>query len=167
MKIYIIIIILTIVCLKFCTSSTFNNPTVSFTKSENQKSSPLSEVDSSTIAIDEELYSRQLYVYGRSAQQRLSNSHVLVVGNSGLAAEIVKNLAMGGVGKLSICENYKLQDDSRMEDRFDGMDQIKRLQGSSSLVLILSYSCYLPHAIFLVLTYSYYFAHVFLLMLCY
>eukprot|EP01036_Dinobryon_divergens_P032035 gene32035-41543_t len=53
--------------------------------------------------IDTDLYSRQLLVYGRSAQLKLQESHVVIV-DSGtpLCDEIVKNLAMAGVGKLSI-----------------------------------------------------------------
>lgn len=50
-------------------------------------------------AIDEQLYSRQIFVYGKSAQQSLSSSHVLIRGsNTALTAEIVKNLALAGVG---------------------------------------------------------------------
>ena len=56
--------------------------------------------------IDEQLYSRQIFVYGKSAQQSLSSSHVLVKGsNKPLAAEIVKNLALAGVGKLTIVDD--------------------------------------------------------------
>ena len=38
--------------------------------------------------IDEALYSRQLYVMGHEAMQKMSNSDVLVVGLSGLGVEI-------------------------------------------------------------------------------
>jgi ubiquitin-activating enzyme E1 len=57
------------------------------------------------IAVDEQLYSRQLFVYGRSAQKRLSGSHILLYGGADdvkLLAEVAKNLALAGVGKLSI-----------------------------------------------------------------
>eukprot|EP01041_Mallomonas_annulata_P003343 gene3343-6615_t len=54
---------------------------------------------------DEQLYSRQMLVYGQSAQQRLFTSNVLVIGDGPLAAEIIKNLALAGVGKLSITES--------------------------------------------------------------
>lgn len=57
--------------------------------------------------IDEQLYSRQLYVYGRHAQQRLQEGHVIVYcGEEGsepaLAAECIKNLALAGVGRISV-----------------------------------------------------------------
>ena len=53
--------------------------------------------------VDEQLYSRQIFVYGKSAQQSLSTSRVVVHGDhAALKAEIVKNLALAGVGKLII-----------------------------------------------------------------
>ena len=65
-----------------------------------------SAIDSPPAQIDEQLYSRQIFVYGKSAQQLLSSSHVLVTGsNKPLAAEIVKNLALAGVGRLTISSN--------------------------------------------------------------
>lgn len=49
-------------------------------------------------AVNENLYSRQLYVLGRAAQQRLQNGKVLVSGNlGGLGIEIAKNLILAGV----------------------------------------------------------------------
>lgn len=41
-----------------------------------------------TTAIDEELYSRQLYVMGHQAQRRMAASRVLLVGLRGLGVEI-------------------------------------------------------------------------------
>lgn len=64
-------------------------------------------------SLDEQLYSRQIFVYGKSAQQSLSSSHVLVRGSNGpLAAEIVKNLALAGVGRLSIMKEFSSKDSS-------------------------------------------------------
>jgi molybdopterin/thiamine biosynthesis adenylyltransferase len=55
-----------------------------------------------TSDIDEQLYSRQLLVYGKSAQQMLMNSTVLVVGSGPLTVEILKNVALAGVGQIVI-----------------------------------------------------------------
>ena len=33
------------------------------------------------VTVDEQLYSRQLLVYGKSAQRRMQDSHILVVGD--------------------------------------------------------------------------------------
>jgi len=41
-----------------------------------------------TGEIDESLYSRQLYVLGHDAMQRMGNSHVLIAGMRGLGVEI-------------------------------------------------------------------------------
>lgn len=69
-------------------------------------SDTVAEEDVMSDEVDEQLYSRQLFVYGRSAQKRLSASHVLLYGGSSkddsLLAEVAKNLALAGVGKLSI-----------------------------------------------------------------
>ena len=52
--------------------------------------------------IDESLYSRQLYVLGHEAMQRMSNSHILVAGLRGLGVEIAKNIALAGVKSLTL-----------------------------------------------------------------
>lgn len=52
--------------------------------------------------IDTDLYSRQLFVYGATAQQRLSESKILILGKSSLACEIAKNLALAGVGSITV-----------------------------------------------------------------
>jgi len=57
------------------------------------------------IEVDEQLYSRQLLVLGKKGQQSIQKAHVLIKGVGPLTSEIVKNLAMAGIGKLSITEN--------------------------------------------------------------
>ena len=52
--------------------------------------------------INEALYSRQLYVLGHAAQHSLAKSKVLVIGLSGLGAELSKNLALAGVKELHV-----------------------------------------------------------------
>jgi ubiquitin-activating enzyme E1 len=63
------------------------------------------QVDESAVGhgeIDESLYSRQLYVLGREAMQRMSASNVLIVGLKGLGVEIAKNIALAGVKSLTL-----------------------------------------------------------------
>ena len=55
--------------------------------------------------IDEQLYSRQIAVYGKSAQQQLLNAHIVIYGSGSLTAEVLKNLALAGIGKISVIEN--------------------------------------------------------------
>ena len=60
------------------------------------------------VKVDEQLYSRQIFVYGKSAQQFLSSSNVVIRGShTPLIAEIVKNLALAGVGKLTLVSDPK------------------------------------------------------------
>ena len=55
---------------------------------------------------DEEaaIYDRQLRIWGVEAQTRMRASRVLLIGMSGLAAEIAKNLVLTGVGGLTLLD---------------------------------------------------------------
>ncbi|XP_062441552.1 ubiquitin-like modifier-activating enzyme 7 isoform X2 [Rhea pennata] len=53
-------------------------------------------------ADDEGLYSRQLYVLGRSAMERLAGAAVLVVGLRGLGAEVAKALVLAGARAVTL-----------------------------------------------------------------
>uniref|UniRef100_A0A8C0LBX2 Ubiquitin like modifier activating enzyme 7 n=1 Tax=Canis lupus dingo TaxID=286419 RepID=A0A8C0LBX2_CANLU len=52
--------------------------------------------------VDEELYSRQLYVLDMPAMQRIREAKVLLSGLQGLGAEVAKNLVLMGVGSLTL-----------------------------------------------------------------
>eukprot|EP00041_Stephanoeca_diplocostata_P036480 m.1334633 g.1334633 ORF g.1334633 m.1334633 type:complete len:1101 (-) comp24875_c1_seq8:1780-5082(-) len=52
--------------------------------------------------IDDSLYSRQRYVLGDGAMQRLARSNVLVCGAGGTGVEIAKNIVLAGVKSLTI-----------------------------------------------------------------
>lgn len=52
--------------------------------------------------IDESLYSRQLYVLGHAAMQRMQNSNVFISGLRALGIEIAKNVILGGVKSCTI-----------------------------------------------------------------
>ena len=54
--------------------------------------------------VDEKLYSRQLYVMGHEAQRRMMASRVLMIGVSGLGAEVAKNCILAGVSSLVLCD---------------------------------------------------------------
>lgn len=58
----------------------------------------MSNTSSATTAkIDDELYNRQLYVYGHEAQARMSVSSILIVGLNGLGVEVAKNVILAGL----------------------------------------------------------------------
>mmetsp|Transcript_24692 Transcript_24692/g.54372 ORF Transcript_24692/g.54372 Transcript_24692/m.54372 type:complete len:1053 (-) Transcript_24692:85-3243(-) len=59
---------------------------------------------SATTEVDEKLYSRQLYVMGHEAQRRMMASKALMVGCSGLGAEVAKNCILAGIHSLVIVD---------------------------------------------------------------
>jgi ubiquitin-activating enzyme E1 len=50
--------------------------------------------------IDEGLYSRQMYVLGKDAMKKMSQSLILISGINGLGVEIAKNIILSGVKKV-------------------------------------------------------------------
>eukprot|EP00127_Corallochytrium_limacisporum_P001014 Clim_evm13s34 gene=Clim_evmTU13s34 len=59
--------------------------------------------------IDESLYSRQLYVLGKEAMQRMSGANVLISGVGGLGLEIAKNVVLAGVKSVTIQDDKVAQ----------------------------------------------------------
>jgi len=57
------------------------------------------------VEIDEELYSRQLYVMGREGQRRMAESHVLIIGLNGLGSEVAKNVILAGVKAVTLIDS--------------------------------------------------------------
>lgn len=55
-------------------------------------------------ALDENLYSRQLYVYGKDAMKSITSANVLICGMNGLGVEIAKNIILSGVGSVTLCD---------------------------------------------------------------
>ncbi|XP_034297189.1 ubiquitin-like modifier-activating enzyme 7 isoform X1 [Pantherophis guttatus] len=62
--------------------------------------------------IDEELYSRQLYVLGHEAMRKTATATVLVSGMKGLGVEIAKNVILAGVKSVTLHD----QDDAQWSD---------------------------------------------------
>jgi len=55
-------------------------------------------------AVDEKLYSRQLYVMGHEAQRRMMASRAVLVGLSGLGAEVAKNIVLAGIAGVTLVD---------------------------------------------------------------
>ncbi|KAG6331678.1 hypothetical protein ID866_7409 [Astraeus odoratus] len=70
------------------------------------------KMDIDEAAIDEGLYSRQLYVLGHEAMKKMATSNILIVGLNGLGAEIAKNVCLAGVKSVNLYdpEPVTLQD---------------------------------------------------------
>ena len=61
--------------------------------------------------IDENLYSRQIAVYGKNEMKSMISSKVKVIGINGSSLELCKNLILSGIGKLCIKEERKLKNE--------------------------------------------------------
>ncbi|KAM6136551.1 ubiquitin-like modifier-activating enzyme 6 isoform 2-T2 [Phoenicopterus ruber ruber] len=55
-----------------------------------------------SMEIDDALYSRQRYVLGDTAMQKMAQSHVFLSGIGGLGVEIAKNIILAGVKALTV-----------------------------------------------------------------
>ncbi|KIO31037.1 hypothetical protein M407DRAFT_241953 [Tulasnella calospora MUT 4182] len=66
-------------------------------------------MDVDEVAIDEGLYSRQLYVLGHEAMKRMAASNVLIVGARGLGTEIAKNIVLAGVKSVTLYDPEPVQ----------------------------------------------------------
>ena len=53
-------------------------------------------------AIDEDLQSRQMAVYGRETMLKMRNARVLISGLNGLGAEVAKNVVLSNVGSVTL-----------------------------------------------------------------
>jgi len=59
------------------------------------------------LKVDEDLYSRQLYVIGHDAMKKMMEARVLIVGMDGLGQEIAKNIALAGVKHIEIYDTQE------------------------------------------------------------
>eukprot|EP00088_Acartia_fossae_P034488 TRINITY_DN353_c0_g1_i1.p1 TRINITY_DN353_c0_g1~~TRINITY_DN353_c0_g1_i1.p1 ORF type:complete len:1113 (+),score=407.62 TRINITY_DN353_c0_g1_i1:244-3582(+) len=59
--------------------------------------------------IDESLYSRQLFVLGKEAMEKMQKSNILISGMKGLGIEIAKNVILGGVKSVTIHDQGKVE----------------------------------------------------------
>lgn len=57
-----------------------------------------------TNTIDEDLYSRQIGAYGIETMGKLIQMRILIIGISGVSAEVSKNIALAGPRSITICD---------------------------------------------------------------
>lgn len=57
------------------------------------------------------LYDRQIRLWGLEAQKRIKTALILVINLGAVGTEIAKNLVLGGVGSLTICDNHDVDED--------------------------------------------------------
>ncbi|PNI82595.1 UBA6 isoform 4, partial [Pan troglodytes] len=66
-------------------------------------------MSTASVEIDDALYSRQRYVLGDTAMQKMAKSHVFLSGMGGLGLEIAKNLVLAGIKAVTIHDTEKCQ----------------------------------------------------------
>ncbi|XP_007450244.1 PREDICTED: ubiquitin-like modifier-activating enzyme 6-like, partial [Lipotes vexillifer] len=69
----------------------------------------LPNMPTESVEIDDALYSRQRYVLGDTAMQKMAKSHVFLSGMGGLGLEIAKNLVLAGIKALTIHDTEECQ----------------------------------------------------------
>ena len=55
--------------------------------------------------MDENLYSRQIAVYGKNAMNSLTDAKVIILGFDGSCLELCKNLILAGVGLINLVDS--------------------------------------------------------------
>ncbi|WFD29986.1 E1 ubiquitin-activating enzyme [Malassezia sp. CBS 17886] len=63
----------------------------------------------SVTADEAALYDRQIRLWGLDTQNRMRSAHVVIVGLTGTAAEVVKNTVLAGVGSVTVIDDGTIQ----------------------------------------------------------
>lgn len=79
------------------------------------------------------LYDRQIRLWGMEAQANLRNSKILVINMTGVGVEIVKNLTLGGVGSITICDNSELKEQDLNSNFFVTKEEVGKNKAEASL----------------------------------
>uniref|UniRef100_A0A8C8RZ69 Ubiquitin-activating enzyme E1 n=1 Tax=Pelusios castaneus TaxID=367368 RepID=A0A8C8RZ69_9SAUR len=98
----------------------------------------------SLVDIDEGLYSRQLYVLGRVAMQRLANAAVLVSGMKGLGVEIAKNIILAGVKSVTVHDQDSAQWSDLSSQFFLSESDVGRNRALASQPWLAELNSYVP-----------------------
>lgn len=78
------------------------------------------------------LYDRQIRLWGFEGQARLREAKVAVLNLSGAGVEIVKNLALGGIGHISIIDSNELLEQDLNVNFFVDASQIGQNKGAAT-----------------------------------
>jgi len=94
--------------------------------------------------IDESLYSRQLYVLGTHAMQRMLTSNVLIVGLKGLGVEIAKNVVLGGVKSVTLHDTIPVTRADLGANFFLREDDIGKPRATATMPRLAELNNYVP-----------------------
>lgn len=93
-------------------------------------------VENNDIELSEaeaEQYDRQIRLWGLESQKRLRASKVLIIGLSGLGAEIAKNIILSGVKGVCLSDNEKLKEIDLYSQFLAPPDKISENRAEASL----------------------------------
>ncbi|GES96720.1 ubiquitin-activating enzyme E1 [Rhizophagus clarus] len=102
------------------------------------------EVDKAERAIDEGLYSRQLYVLGHDAMRKMGNSNVLIVGLKGLGVEIAKNVVLAGVKSVTLYDPEPVKISDLSTQFFLREDDVGKPRAATSAPRLAELNQYVP-----------------------
>ncbi|CAG8762859.1 1368_t:CDS:2, partial [Racocetra persica] len=105
------------------------------------------EVEHSEAAIDEGLYSRQLYVLGHDAMKKMGSSNVLIVGLKGLGVEIAKNVVLAGVKSVTLYDPEPVKISDLSSQFFLHEDDIGKPRATVSRPRLAELNQYVPVSI--------------------
>ncbi|XP_045501890.1 SUMO-activating enzyme subunit 1 [Colias croceus] len=80
-----------------------------------------------------EQYDRQIRLWGLESQKRLRTSKVLIIGLSGLGAEIAKNIILSGVKSVCLLDNEKLRETDQYSQFLAPPDKLGENRAEASL----------------------------------
>ncbi|KAI0324963.1 ubiquitin activating enzyme [Cubamyces sp. BRFM 1775] len=103
-----------------------------------------SAMDVDEAAIDEGLYSRQLYVLGHEAMKRMAASNVLIVGMKGLGVEIAKNVVLAGVKSVTIYDPEPVQVADLSSQFFLREEDVGKPRAEATLPRLAELNAYVP-----------------------
>ncbi|KAI0732993.1 ubiquitin activating enzyme [Fomitopsis betulina] len=106
--------------------------------------SSASPMDVDEQAIDEGLYSRQLYVLGHEAMKRMAASNVLIVGVKGLGVEIAKNIVLAGVKSVTIYDPEPVEVQDLSSQFFLRQEDIGKPRADAAVARLSELNAYVP-----------------------
>ncbi|KAF8351145.1 ubiquitin activating enzyme [Amanita rubescens] len=101
-------------------------------------------MDIDEAAIDEGLYSRQLYVLGHEAMKKMAASNVLIVGMLGLGVEIAKNVVLAGVKSVTIYDPELVSVQDLSSQFFLRKEDIGKPRAAATLPRLAELNAYVP-----------------------
>ncbi|KDQ64663.1 hypothetical protein JAAARDRAFT_28301 [Jaapia argillacea MUCL 33604] len=103
-----------------------------------------SAMDVDEAAIDEGLYSRQLYVLGHEAMKRMAASNVLIVGLQGLGVEIAKNVILAGVKSVHVYDPEPVTIQDLSTQFFLRQEDIGKSRAAAAVPRLAELNAYVP-----------------------